>query len=1301
MIDSSDALETPLDTAPYIHTPQDFSKVSGSALLTINGAGHARRRVRVVTPGLEDALSLQMEMGGDGHFTLTLSNLLAPGVHKLQILQWDMYSDSHRRSPIMTVMVEQRPVVGNPSLVFDTTKPNIRVSGIPGATVQVVRHPEGTALSSAHQLTGAQAIWVPITVAMGPGLQRIAVKQTYPDFAGNTMSFAVEIWIVLAPTITQPLMEPPTKEQRPVISGTGGIPGAKVEVSITGGTPVLRDATVMDNGAWSGTSQHTFALGLEHKLTTRQIYSGIPSQWSADHLFYLVGPPTITVPASKTIEITSVFNGTAPAGFWQNRIELFRAENDSLGTQLVTSATGAWSKSVVLTPGPQSITATHTYRSVTSIRSTAILFLVRPATPTISSRLKGTEVELHGTGHSGANVLMHVHFNGDGTNVFLEAAINSGTWAAVIPASLTPGNYNFTGRQSVSDGGSGRIFNSGWAVGTAVNIPTPVPVVPTVTVTGQRPRFSGTGRQWGTSPVQIIIYNNNVLLANVPQASVQPNLSWTTTATADLPPGIYSKLTARQWVNNQYSADSAEFSMTVPISPPIFINPPVEAISGQRPQISGSAWPGSSVSLSIPGRGDVPLTATGGSFVLDATEDWAPATYLLTAIANYGGQGSTTATRQFTVKTPPPIFTTPDNSEVDLTPVIKGRGFNGCWIIVYSVTHGALGQGPVDENGEWSVHLTERAPGNLTVYAIQKEDRNSSNDSQRSAQITVQVRVSMPLVQVPPVNGRPGRTSVFSGTATVGGTVELGIRGQAPLKTGIVIDADGQWQTSVTLLPGATMLEVRVRQKNYLSEPREHLVTVVPNQPVIDSPRDGEAVGRTLRASGFGYPGDEIRIDRRLYFAYLGATTVLPDGTWSTSVTQNIPGEVKISAIASAGPELTSVYSDIPTLPVLKLPAQIVEPLAGDWVGVRPQFSGLATPGAVINVASWFNTDELLAPSTVADALGRWTVIGNTDMPVGAARVMARQTIDDLPSEWVEGGRFMVERVLAEFEPPTVLFPRMGQEVGRYPVWEGRGAVGAEVTIIKAREVDTVLARTRVDRDGRWAVQSQVQLPVSDLPFSCSVRQSRDGATSKWLQPNREFKVIQVAPEFDRPIIDQPGDNETQPLEQRPLFAGRGMPGAEIKVCRHDRLTDVYATTQVDARGNWSVRGSELVTGAHQVTCVQTIDGQQSAASDIVINFTVARKVSMPRFNVPATGAQVSPVAVLTGTALPGAVVVLVRAGSPNTEWGRGPVDEHGQWVIVTRAMPLGNFSVTGKAYHEEMQSGWMLALDLQVIDVG
>ncbi|MNX26857.1 hypothetical protein D3C86_569350 [compost metagenome] len=1136
-----------------------------------------------------------------------------------------------------------------------------------------------------------------------PGTYRLEVKQK------RTHSITLNL-ILLKPDIDSPANNAVLANSRPVFSGTGA-PGATVDIHESGvGTRLGGGFLVRADKQWSGELTTMLNLGREYVTTAIQRFEGGESNnWADDCKIRMLSAPMISSPTSnQVVEMRTLVSGSVNALFKSGTVKVRR---DLVGTQLgsatVNASTGGWEASLTvdLIPGPYSLTAVHEFSGVTSIAVTPIALKVRPPRPTLTgSTIKaGGVVEVYGNGYTGAR--FDLHFDGNQTP-YLNAPVVGGTWRVDLPATLVPGNHKFGGQQSVSDGGSGRIFNTGWT-GTVltVNVPTPVPTGTTVTVNGQRPTFSGQGRQWGTNAVKVGIFNNGVALAGVPQADVLSNLSWQTTASADIAPGNYTELTSRQRVNDQWSGDSVKFSMTVASPAPEFTNPPQDTPAGQRPRISGTAWSGSAISLKIPNKPDVPLTATGGIFFLDATEDWAPGTYTLTATAAFGGQTSATASRTFTVGTPLPLISTAANAEVDLSPVIEGTGFRGCWVVIYSnVTHQPIGAGPVGEDNLWEVTSTEQIPGNLAFYAKQQAAQDSSNISAPTTVKTVKVRVPKPEITVPAQNGKPARVSLFSGTGQYPGSVELSIKGQTPpfLKD-IDVISDGTWEAKVTLPAGGPItVEARLRQKTYASDPLERVITVVPAMPVHDTPCEGEALGKLLTISGFGFPGDTIRIVRRgIQYANLVTTTVSDSGTWSVSKLHGMrePDE-GISVYAFLGTGQDSTWTPIRYFNLLQPAPTITEPLAHDWVGVRPHFSGLATPGARITIASWFNTDEVLATAT-ADHNGRWAVTGYKDLPEGAMRVVVREKMDDKPpSEWMQSGRFMVERK-TELDPPTVLHPSVGQQVGRWPMFSGTGEPGAEVLIIKQNSMSTELGRALVARNGQWSLRSKIQLPVATTPYVCSVRQSRDGATSPWLLPHPGFVVTQVASGFERPTIDKPVDNAAEALERIPVFSGRGMPGASLRVRRDNAVH--LALTRVDAQGNWTVRSElELAVQAegYVIDAYQNMDGQQSKRSNLVL-FKVEEKLDKPVVTSPAQDALVSPHAVFHGTALPGAEVRLYKSGVPSSVLGRGIADEQGQWVIVTVALPLGAFRIGGAAYRGGVFSGWMTDFRLNVIDGG
>ncbi|TFH78262.1 hypothetical protein [Pseudomonas kribbensis] len=1204
-------------------------------------------------------------------------------------------SDVDMHSSVQVAYYPPIPLI-DPIKNFSASTFNVTGGGGVDGALLALHNGDGTIGTGTVQSNGRWS--VPVTV--GNSVKQLSfqanqrVGSTYSDRTGFVSVFRAALTYPTAGAVV------PMKDF--VYEAIGAPGSAMYALGMHWNDQYSEQELVDSSGRWQAPSTHVFPSG-DAVVRTRYYDdpAGSAYGYTNEVRFKVLGYPGITDPGNNTQQ-EQTFTVSGKNRLANASVQVFiDTTSTSVGTA-PAAASATWSASVKLQPGVRRVAAEQFISGKQSGRGSSVLYRVRPDKPALLSRPKGEGVEFYGTGYPTGR--MHIHVSGDGVNSIDVDIPASGIYTKDLPATVVPGNYRYTGRQSVSDGATGRIYSSGWTTEIAVNVPTPVPTGGTATPNGQRATFIGRGNQWGAPEVKIGIYNNGVALANVPQATVRSDLGWSTTATADLPPGNYPNLTARQWVNNQWSADSTKFSMTIPTSSPEFTLPEAGAITGQRPRISGKAWPGAAVVLKIPGKPDVSLTATGGNFVLDAAADWAPRTYTLQATAAFGGtQPSAPASRTFTVKTPKAIITTAPGAEVGLATEIEGTGWPGCWVGVYlALTSALLGESIVRDDRNWTVLLPERQPGDLTFFVIQKEIRDSPNAADKTADVTVKVGVPQAVITVPADGGRAARKSIFSGSTTARtGTIELFLKGQTiPLVKDIQMDSTGVWETPVEFSQvGLKTLEIKVRQGSYLSAATERTFTVVPNIPQIDTPLMGERLGKSLKIFGFGFPGDDIRIDRRGNYTYLTTAQVTPERTWSASVVHNMVEGNAISAMAIfPGSDLSSDYSNHYSYTLLEPAPQITEPQAADYVGVRPWFSGLAIADAIITIASWFNTDEVLA-STQADKNGRWTVQCSKDLPVGPARVAVCQTTaQGKESEWAISPRFIVERVTT-LDFPAVAEPRAGQEVGLKPMFVCTGEPGAALEIVKNNQASMVLVTTRVDRDGNWAAQSEQTLPLGD--FSFSARQSRDGVFSPWM-PYRTIKVIQAPAGFAKPIITQPLNDPNQVLERRPIFAGRGMPGAELRIYRNTTL-DVYATTRVDARGNWSVRCAvelPVQTAAHQIAARQSIDGQDSQWSGIAISFKVANKLNPPEFISPVNDADVSTHMVVRGTALPGSEVRIHKGGDGNNIWGRGVADEEGRWIVVV-SVPTGTFSFTAKAVKGDDISGWAVARTVNVVDMG
>lgn len=805
---------------------------------------------------------------------------------------------------------------------------------------------------------------------------------------------------------------------KPVVSGTGE-PGATVFIHKSGdGTTVYGAATVQPGGNWSTTLTRDLPQGV-YKLSAKQNKDNSESSWSETTLAVKVlGVPSISSPAAGEQEQTFTMTGGGGLGNQNVQVEVFTDTTNTYWGVGSVQSNGSWSVALSnLRSGPLSLTAQQQLGSGASVRAAPKSYKIRPPKlPSITvTSPNETTVRLSGTAYNavGADTKVHIHYRNNSSSPLPDVTVSNGNWVKDITG-LLPSNsqYAFDVQQSVTDGVGGRIKNTGWTE-ALVTVICPKPVLAAPTLNGQIPTFSGSRNVWQSTrggAIQIQLNGQTHTLLPDLQGSA---VSWTLTAAGKIAPGRYP-VRARQGINSVWS-EFAVLAAQLVIRPdlPELFKPPAGVETPQAVQFHGKTWPNAKVVVRFKNGElirEVTSNATTGEWSFNYTLPLGLVE--VQVLSTFGGQTSNVTNQSFPVKTPPPRVTspTPGNNEVPPKPVIEGRGIAGCWVHVYSLnTDLQLGRGQVGTDNTWTVTLDEQNLGDLRIYT--KQFFNTTYASNETDALLIKVVVPSPSIEVPGSGTKPARTFTVSGKGGwPGGVIDLTLNGQPSTYKDIPVQADGSWQVAVTSVVGALDIKAVQRYKGVLSKDSlGRSVNVVPAVPVIDTPRNSEAVGAMLRISGFGYPGDSIRIDRRGNFADLGSTEVTEAGTWSASVRHNMVAGNGITAIAGADREFYSDYTPMIELSLLKPAPRITVPLEGDWVSVRPQFSGVATPKATITVASWFNTDIVLAKPAVADDDGNWAVTGNQNLPEGAAWVVVRETLGGTVSEWAESGRFMVE----------------------------------------------------------------------------------------------------------------------------------------------------------------------------------------------------------------------------------------------------------------------------------------------------
>ncbi|MFJ4351445.1 hypothetical protein ACIPZ5_11110 [Pseudomonas sp. NPDC089428] len=277
---------------------------------------------------------------------------------------------------------------------------------------------------------------------------------------------------------------------------------------------------------------------------------------------------------------------------------------------------------------------------------------------------------------------------------------------------------------------------------------------------------------------------------------------------------------------------------------------------------------------------------------------------------------------------------------------------------------------------------------------------------------------------------------------------------------------------------------------------------------------------------------------------------------------------------------------------------------------------------------------------------------------------------------------------------PALLTPAPGGISTTYPVFSGTGIPGAEIKVVKSQAPETVIATTQVDAHGNWSV-----LPYSELPqggYSVSVRQHIEDAASSW-SPNVAF-TIEKLETIPQPQIEAPAvDTETGLY---PIISGTALPGAMVRVTRSHDPGGALGKAQANANGEWAVPLTQsLPEGNYSVSATQTLANMQSAWS-ANRRFKVIAAIEAPLITEPQANAQTGNRPLISGTALPGAIVTVYRSNQPGTVLGSASVDASGYWSIrVLDALPSGDYSISSRQNVRGNLSAFSLNVRFKIVD--
>lgn len=266
---------------------------------------------------------------------------------------------------------------------------------------------------------------------------------------------------------------------------------------------------------------------------------------------------------------------------------------------------------------------------------------------------------------------------------------------------------------------------------------------------------------------------------------------------------------------------------------------------------------------------------------------------------------------------------------------------------------------------------------------------------------------------------------------------------------------------------------------------------------------------------------------------------------------------------------------------------------------------------------------------------------------------------------------------------PSIYQPRSGTVVPGFLVQASIDVVGPSKWQLKIMEGDKQLyfVEERAGQSFSHYVKNDAIKPGSK--FDVHVHYFLTLAWSEWASVRN---LVMADP---KPVITEPVEGaNTGP---RPRVAGRGIPGATIKLYQAYSGTVLFGTAVVDANGDWQTTPVvDFFEGRFQLVVNQTISNTEYWSENVWLNVNVFR-VSPPTITTPENGAIVrTDKPMVRGRGFPGAVVKLYQANVGDTVFGTAGVPPDGVWsVFPTVAFPKGAFSLTANQSIESGISDW------------
>ncbi|HLL55882.1 MAG TPA: Ig-like domain-containing protein, partial [Myxococcaceae bacterium] len=812
---------------PVVRVPASGALV-GTATPLLSGTSEPDSAVTVTLDGAVQP-AVRADVAGAWRFQVTAS--LGEGAHTVTARASDVAGYTSPYSAVVFFTVDLRapaaPWVLVPASGAFVATVTPTFSGTAEARATVTLSIDGESAGTA--VVDIDGTWrITPRTALGQGGHTAVARATDP--AGNvgpnsgTTSLTVDTVVPRAPEVTTPASGALVSVSTPLISGTAEA-GTTVTV-FRSGTTVIGTAVVDAAGSWGFTPPSALVDGLQTVTAQASDVAGNTSLVSTPRSFTVDAlPPDVPLvlapgDGAQLNTTTPVISGTAEAG----STVTVSVDGTDAGTAAVDE-TGGWR----FTPGSALGQGTHTVRArVTDVGGRTGLAseprsfnvdLEPPGEPAVLEPISGALLNtatplIAGTTESGGTVTLSI----DGAVVATVPAGFAGSWSFTPGSALRDGSHAVTARATDAAGNVGSVSASRAFTVDTLAPPAPVVMAPAhrALVNESSPPISGTAEPGGT----VFVSLDGTTAVGTAIADVGG--AWAVRPSAAFRDGLHA-VTA--WVRDaagnsgSLSAPRSFVVDTVAPDAPVVVTPASNAVVRTvRPQVTGTAEPGSTVAVSIDGVEEGTAAADGAgnwSFLSVSLLDQGPHT--VTAVTtDLGGRSSAASEpRPFyidSVAPPAPGVLTPADGAFVLmgTSLITGIAEPGSTVTI-TVDGAVLDTVVANITGIWSSGPSAAlAEGAHTVTARAADTVGNAGASSHPRTFTVaRAELEVPEVLSPVDGASVTKALVVAGTAAPNSTVLVfvdgGITGTAK------VNAAGEWSLAPDVRFGPHELRVQAR----------------------------------------------------------------------------------------------------------------------------------------------------------------------------------------------------------------------------------------------------------------------------------------------------------------------------------------------------------------------------------------------------------------------------------------------------------------------------------------------------------